>query len=134
MRNTTTQLLTDRYGVDNLPAIDETVMYVPNHTSFFDILALSGFIPRPMKYLSKAEILLIPIVGVSMKMARHVFLKRNDLRSTMEVAETSVERLREGNSMVLFAEGTRSPDGALRKFKKGMFVLCHYSCLVSVHI
>jgi 1-acyl-sn-glycerol-3-phosphate acyltransferase len=73
------------YGVDNLPPLDEAVMYVPNHTSFFDILALSGFIPRPMKYLSKAEILSIPIVGLSMKMARHVFLKRNDLRSTLEV-------------------------------------------------
>lgn len=109
------------YGIENLPPADEVVVYVPNHTSFFDILVLSGFIPRPFKYLSKAEILNIPFVGFTMKLARHVFLKRNDLRSTMEVADKCVERLREGNSMVLFAEGTRSNDGSLKNFKKGVF-------------
>jgi 1-acyl-sn-glycerol-3-phosphate acyltransferase len=40
-------------GVENLPPANETVMYVPNHTSFMDILVLSGFVPRPFKYLSK---------------------------------------------------------------------------------
>ena len=44
-------------GVENLPPMDETVMYVPNHTSFLDILTLSGFIKRPFKYISKIEIL-----------------------------------------------------------------------------
>lgn len=44
-------------GLENLPPIDETVVYVPNHTSFLDILTLSGFIPRPFKYISKIEIL-----------------------------------------------------------------------------
>jgi len=50
-----------------------------------------------------------------------VFLKRDDLKSTFEVTETTVQRLKDGNSMVLFAEGTRSPDGALKTFKKGAF-------------
>lgn len=109
------------YGKENLPPKGEVVMYVPNHTSFFDILVLSGFVPRPFKYLSKSEILAIPIVGLSMKLARHVFIKRNDIRSTIEVQDTVIQRLKDGNSMVLFAEGTRSPDGCLNKFKKGAF-------------
>eukprot|EP00597_Dinobryon_sp_UTEXLB2267_P013392 CAMPEP_0170107004 /NCGR_PEP_ID=MMETSP0020_2-20130122/5724_1 /TAXON_ID=98059 /ORGANISM="Dinobryon sp., Strain UTEXLB2267" /LENGTH=237 /DNA_ID=CAMNT_0010331465 /DNA_START=280 /DNA_END=991 /DNA_ORIENTATION=- len=94
---------------------------VPNHTSYFDILLLSGFVPRPFKYLSKSEILDIPVVGTGMRLAKHVFLKRNDIRSTIEVADTCVQRLQDGNSMVLFAEGTRSLDGTLKKFKKGAF-------------
>eukprot|EP00981_Chlorochromonas_danica_P005231 scaffold1046_cov162-Ochromonas_danica.AAC.61 len=109
------------FGVENLPPYDEAVIYVPNHTSFLDILVLSGFVPRPFKYLSKAEILKIPVIGWAMQMAKHVFLKRNDIQSTILCAETCRERLRDGNAMVLFAEGTRSPDGRLKSFKKGAF-------------
>eukprot|EP01031_Cornospumella_fuschlensis_P029347 gene29347-35426_t len=71
-------------GLENLPAKEETVVYVANHTSFLDILLLSGMIPRPFKYLSKVE-------------------------------------LKQGSSMVLFAEGTRSVDGRLGQFKNGAF-------------
>jgi len=109
------------YGKENLPPMDETVVYVPNHTSYFDILLMSGYVPRPFKYLSKAEILDIPVIGLGMKLARHVFLKRNDIQSTIACADTCTERLKDGNSMVLFAEGTRSPDGCLKQFKKGAF-------------
>jgi 1-acyl-sn-glycerol-3-phosphate acyltransferase len=82
------------HGLENLPPIDEPVVYVPNHTSFLDILVLSAFIPRPFKYLSKAEILKTPLVGWGMQLAKHVFLKRNDMRSTLECAELCVERVR----------------------------------------
>lgn len=109
------------YGAENLPSNDEVVMYIPNHTSFMDILVLSGFVPRAFKYLSKEEIKSIPVIGTAMGLAKHVFLKRDDLKSTFEVTETTVQRLKDGNSMVLFAEGTRSPDGALKTFKKGAF-------------
>ena len=50
-------------GRANLPPPQQVVVYVPNHTSYFDILLLSGFVPRPFKYLSKSEILDIPFVG-----------------------------------------------------------------------
>lgn len=109
------------YGLENLPPSNETVVYVPNHTSFVDILLFSGFVPRPFKYLSKAEILKIPVIGLGMKLAMHVFLARGDLRSTLDATELCSQRLRDGNSMVLFAEGTRSADGRLQTFKKGAF-------------
>lgn len=109
------------YGAENLPPHDEAVIYVPNHTTFFDILVMSGFVPRAFKYLSKAEILHIPLVGLGMRLAKHVFLKRNDIKSTIECSEKVDERLREGSSMVLFAEGTRSVNGKLKEFKKGAF-------------
>lgn len=105
------------FGAENLPKIGasrETVMYVPNHTTFFDILLLSGYLRRPFKYLSKSEIKAIPIVGLGMMLAQHVFLKRNDIKSTFEVTDSCIQKLKDGNSMVLFAEGTRSPDGKLK--------------------
>ena len=102
------------YGAEHLPPAHEPVIYVPNHTSYFDILVLSGFVPRPFKYLSKAEILDIPLIGMGMRLAKHVFLKRNDLQSTVQCADTVQQRLRDGNAVVLFAEGTRSPDGSLK--------------------
>ena len=61
-------------GAENLPALNETVIYVPNHTSLMDILTLSGFIPRPFKYMSKEEIRNMPVIGTAMRLARHVFL------------------------------------------------------------
>ncbi len=109
------------YGVENLPPSNEAVIYVPNHTSFMDILTLSGFVPRPFKYLSKEEIVKIPVIGYAMKLAQHVFLKRNDLKNTLEVKDTVVQKLKDGNQMVLFGEGTRSKDGVLKTFKKGAF-------------
>lgn len=108
-------------GIENLPKYGETVVYVPNHTSLMDILTLSGFVPRPFKYLSKAEIKQIPMIGFAMKMAGHIFLKRDDLQSTLQCTESTIKRLLDGNSMVLFAEGTRSDDGRLLPFKKGAF-------------
>jgi 1-acyl-sn-glycerol-3-phosphate acyltransferase len=81
------------YGLENLPAPGETVVYVPNHTSFVDILLFSGFVPRPFKYLSKDEIKNIPIIGWAMHLAKHVFLKRDDLKSTLEVTEQCIQRV-----------------------------------------
>ena len=75
-------------------SVHQTVVYVPNHTSFIDILVMSGFVPRPFKYLSKSEIMDIPVIGWAMKLAKHVFLKRDDIRSTLEVTDSCVERVR----------------------------------------
>ena len=96
------------YGKENLPPLGETVMYVPNHTSFMDILVMSGVVPRPFKYLSKSEVKAIPVIGHAMQMAQHVFLKKDDVRSTLDCSDLCIQRLKDGNSMALFAEGTRS--------------------------
>eukprot|EP01041_Mallomonas_annulata_P005245 gene5245-10495_t len=86
-------------GLENLPPPGETVIYVPNHTS----------------------ILKVPIIARAMLLAKHVFIRREDVLDAIGTSEKCVQLLRDGNSMVLFAEGTRSPDGKLRKFKKGAF-------------
>ncbi|CAM9435584.1 unnamed protein product [Phaeothamnion confervicola] len=109
------------FNPENLPAAEEAVMYVPNHCSFADILALSGFLPRPFKYVSKVEILRIPLIGWAMVMAKHVAIRRRDRTSEIKTFKDAVASLKAGNSLVTFAEGTRSRDGRLRAFKRGPF-------------
>uniref|UniRef100_A0A7S3K3P6 1-acyl-sn-glycerol-3-phosphate acyltransferase n=1 Tax=Aureoumbra lagunensis TaxID=44058 RepID=A0A7S3K3P6_9STRA len=108
-------------GVENLPLLKEAVLYVPNHTSYLDILTLSGFLKRPFKYISKIEILRIPLIGWAMGFAGHVALKRTDRRSQLETFKAAVESLSNGNSIVAFPEGTRALNGKLQKFKRGPF-------------
>lgn len=110
-------------GLENLPedATGEALLWVPNHTSFMDIYALSGFVPRRLKYVSKVEILRVPLIGWAMRMAKHVAIRRTDRRSQLQTFKDTVESLQAGNHVVTFAEGTRSPDGTLKKFKKGPF-------------
>ncbi|KAJ8604011.1 hypothetical protein CTAYLR_003358 [Chrysophaeum taylorii] len=106
---------------EELPARGEAVLYVPNHTSYLDILTLSGFLPRPVKYISKIEILRIPLIGWAMGFAGHVALRRSDRRSQLDSYKKAVDTLKNGNSLVAFAEGTRSADGRLQAFKRGPF-------------
>ena len=78
-----------------------------------------GTVPRAFKYMSKQEILQIPIIGWAMQMAGHIGIKRMDKRSQLEAFKAAVDALKKGNSVVTFAEGTRSPDGRLQSMKAG---------------
>ena len=108
-------------GLENLPAAGDNCLYVPNHTSFLDILSLTGFIPRPMKYVSKASILKIPLIGWPMSLAGHIALKTDSRRSQLETFKDTVASLRDGNSVITFPEGGRSQTGKLIPFKRGPF-------------
>jgi len=112
-------------GVENLPA--GNALYVPNHTSFLDILTLTAFIPRPMKYVSKASILKIPLIGWPMKLAGHIALKTDSRRSQLETFKDTVASLKDGNSVITFPEGGRSTDGRLMSFKRGPFKMAALS-------
>merc|ERR1712216_380806 len=78
-------------GAENLPPNDEPVMYIPNHCSYLDIFTLSGTVPRAFKYMSKQEILQIPIIGWAMQMAGHIGIKRMDKRSQLEAFKAGVK-------------------------------------------
>merc|ERR1719310_1273144 len=108
-------------GLENLPKNGENCLYVPNHTSFLDILTLTGFVPRPMKYVSKASILKIPLIGWPMKLAGHIALKTDSRRSQLETFKDTVASLASGNSVITFPEGGRSQTGKLIPFKRGPF-------------
>ncbi|CAE8640903.1 unnamed protein product [Polarella glacialis] len=109
-------------GRENLLPEGQAVVYVANHQSFMDILS-SFHLSRPFKWVSKASILKIPLVGSAMKAARTITIQREDKRSQLAAFRECVEALKQGTSIFVFPEGTRSPTGSLIEFKKGPFAM-----------
>jgi 1-acyl-sn-glycerol-3-phosphate acyltransferase len=108
-------------GMENVPA--SPCIFVANHVSNLDPLTFVPWIPRRLAVLVKDQILRIPVLGKGMRQVGFVPVRREDRESTAASLEACRERLRQGLSLVIFAEGTRSRDGRLRSFKKGAFVL-----------
>ncbi|CAK0826877.1 unnamed protein product, partial [Prorocentrum cordatum] len=107
---------------ENLPAKDDPrqYMYVANHQSFMDILSVFS-LRRPFKFISKSEILWIPVVGFAMKRLGHITVTRKSQRSQVHMIRTCLFQLHKGCSVFFFPEGTRTKTGRLRNFKKGAF-------------
>ena len=96
------------------------VIYVANHESYTDILSM--FISRlSYRWLSKAEIFRIPIVGFWMKHAGYLSLDRKNVKSAEDILNKSKDLIKDGNSIFIFPEGTRSKDGNVGRFKIGAF-------------
>jgi 1-acyl-sn-glycerol-3-phosphate acyltransferase len=99
-----------------------TYMLVANHQSFLDILVLFRLFAH-FKWVSKIEMFRIPCIGWNMTLNRYVKLKRGDKQSVAEMMQACERLLAEGNSIMMFPEGTRSADGRLKAFKPGAFAL-----------
>jgi 1-acyl-sn-glycerol-3-phosphate acyltransferase len=95
-------------------------VYAPNHQSHLDILALLAHLPGAVRFAAKDSLWRHPVVGAVLDSLGMVPIARDD--SSRSIA--TLERVRdEGESFVIFPEGTRSRDGRLGEFKKGAFVL-----------
>jgi 1-acyl-sn-glycerol-3-phosphate acyltransferase len=109
-------------GEENLPK-DETVLFISNHQGNFDIPLLLGFIDKPKAFMAKKEMEKMPLVSTWMKYMQCVFMDRDNPRESLKAIKKGSEKLKEGYSMVIFPEGTRSEDGKLKEFKNGAFKL-----------
>jgi 1-acyl-sn-glycerol-3-phosphate acyltransferase len=98
-------------------------IFMANHQSNFDIPVLLGHLPVQFRWLAKAELFKIPVFGRAMRGAGYISIDRGDRASAFESLHRAAEKVREGVSILIFPEGTRSLDGTLRSFKKGGFVL-----------
>src|SRR5207249_7637926 len=99
-----------------------TYVMVANHQSFLDILVLFRLFVH-FKWVSKIEMFRIPLIGWNMALNRYVKLRRGDRASVIRMMDACEQTLAAGNSIMMFPEGTRSPDGHLRAFKPGAFEL-----------
>src|SRR4051812_15627920 len=104
-------------GLENLPP--SNFVLCVNHQSNFDALVLFRHIRRHMRYVAKAQLQKVPLLGPALRRAGNIFVDRTggsgDRTKLMEAAAQVRDRV----SIVFFAEGTRSDDGVLRPFKKG---------------
>ena len=98
-------------------------IYMCNHQSNFDIPVLLGCLPVQFRWLAKAELFKIPIFGRAMRGAGYVPIDRFNRQSAFNsIAEVS-QKMKNGVSVMIFPEGTRSKDGKIGSFKKGGFVM-----------
>jgi 1-acyl-sn-glycerol-3-phosphate acyltransferase len=95
---------------------------VSNHESFADILLISH-LPWEMKWLSKVEILRIPVLGWDMRLAGDVPVERGTARSAVKAMRKCQETLAHRVSVIIFPEGTRSTTEEMLPFKDGAFRL-----------
>jgi len=98
-------------------------IFMSNHQGYYDIFALLGHLPYQFKWLVKKELFSIPFFGWTMAAAGYISIDRGGTRDTVEAMNEAAQKIHDGMSVVIFPEGSRSPDGSIQSFKKGGFTL-----------
>ncbi len=112
----------DVEGLEHLHR-DQAQILIANHQGFFDIFALSGFLPIQIRWMAKSSLFKIPFVGWSISASGYIPVDRSNRKKSYQAFLTTIEKLKAGNSIVIFPEGTRSEDGTIGPFKKGSLLL-----------
>ena len=114
-----------KVDIEGLTKIDpsKSYIYMSNHRSNFDIPVLLGCLPIQFRWLAKAELFKIPIFGRAMSGAGYVKIDRFNRESAFKSIDEVAAKMRNGISVMIFPEGTRSEDGNIKSFKKGGFVM-----------
>jgi 1-acyl-sn-glycerol-3-phosphate acyltransferase len=108
-------------GIERIPP--GTCLFVANHTSSADAPAVVGAIPRRIAILLKQSLFKYPIVGQAFHLAHFIPVDRAKHDSAIASIDRAIEAMRDGQSFLIYPEGTRSPDGRLQEFKKGAVVM-----------
>ena len=109
-------------GLSNIEP-DKSYVYMANHQSNFDIPVLLGYLPVQFRWLAKAELFKIWGFGRAMRGAGYVKIDRFNQESAFESINEAAQKMKNGVSVMIFPEGTRSIDGRIKSFKKGGFVM-----------
>jgi 1-acyl-sn-glycerol-3-phosphate acyltransferase len=114
-----------RVWIRGLENIDPRKSYilVSNHQSTFDIFSLLGYLPLQFRWTAKAELFRIPFMGWAMSRIGYIPIERGSPKKAYRSMLRAAEVVRKGTSVIIFPEGTRSPDGRLQPFKKGVFLI-----------
>lgn len=111
-------------GEENVP-MDEPVLYIGNHRSFFDVVVTYARCPGLTGYIAKDGVNKVPIFRIWMKRLHCIFLKRDDMKEGLKVILKAIEYVKSGISICIFPEGTRNKDKdnptSLLPFKEGSF-------------
>jgi 1-acyl-sn-glycerol-3-phosphate acyltransferase len=108
-------------GKENITA--PPYLFMANHQSALDIYVLLATMPIPFKFIAKQELFSIPFLGWAIKRARYISIDRQNPREALKAIEDAGQKIREGGTVLIFPEGTRSKDGNLLPFLKGGFFL-----------
>jgi 1-acyl-sn-glycerol-3-phosphate acyltransferase len=98
-------------------------VFMANHESMIDIWAVFVAVPMPLRFIAKKQLGAIPLFGWAMRAGRFIFIDRQNAASARRSIAEAARRIKSGQSVVIFPEGTRTRDGSLGPFKKGGFHL-----------
>ena len=111
------------HGLEHLP-VEGPVIIASNHQSFFDMLAILAFVPRPVKFVAKKELRRVPFFGSAVAAAGHIFIDRGNRKRAFATYERAAEDMVTMQAhLLIFPEGTRSRTGLVLPFKKGPAVV-----------
>jgi 1-acyl-sn-glycerol-3-phosphate acyltransferase len=100
------------------PVTGEGVLMVGNHTSWADIIIFSA--ATPLSFVSKAEVARYPLFGTLARLQRTVFVERTRRSTTGETRDVIRERLLDGDTLLLFPEGTSHDGNTVLPFKSAL--------------
>jgi 1-acyl-sn-glycerol-3-phosphate acyltransferase len=103
------------------------ICFVSNHGSIFDIVLLLAYAGRPIGFVAKKELSLIPMLNIWILLIGGLYIDRNSPRKAIKSINTGVGRIKAGSSMIIFPEGHRSKGRGLLPFRSGAFKLATLS-------
>lgn len=106
---------------------DEPIVLIANHQSHMDTPFLIANLEKDFGFIAKKEIEEWPIISSWMKKIQCIFIDRTSAREGLKSIKQGAEKIKEGYSVAIFPEGTRSKTGNIEEFKKGSFKLATYS-------
>jgi len=110
---------------EGIETIDRAKRYIliANHHSYFDIPCIFAAIPQPIRFMAKKSLFSIPIFGWALARAGFIPIDRKNRRTAVKSFDLAVDRIRKGNTIVIFPEEGRSRELAMRPFQRGAFLL-----------
>ncbi len=109
-------------GLENLPKKgDKPVLFVGNHNSFFDVMIMYTLFNDLTGFIAKKSFKKVPSLNLWMMRLYCLFLDRKDTKQGLKTILTAIDYVKQGVSIFVFPEGTRSKDGTMADFKAGAF-------------
>jgi len=109
-------------GLENLDTTKPCI-YVSNHVSHFDVVAIARAIPLGLFYIGKKELKKVPILGQYMYLIGHIFIDRKNREKAMQSMRKAAVLINNGKNVITFPEGTRTRNGKTAIFKRGTFII-----------
>jgi 1-acyl-sn-glycerol-3-phosphate acyltransferase len=99
----------------------QSYIFVANHQGAYDIFLIYGYLGIPIKWIMKQSLRKLPFVGKACEMAGFIFVDNSSPVAAAKTIREAEQRLKNGASIALFPEGSRTRTGQLSKFKKGAY-------------
>ena len=109
-------------GKENLDP-KQSYVFVANHQGAADILLLFGYLGQPFRWMLRQGIKKIPFMGRACDISGQIWVDESGARGILHTVRLAISTLKNGKSVIIFPEGTRSKNGHLNRFKKGAFTI-----------